>query len=83
MSTLPAGGDEGAEPEIRGDEGQRLAQVRRVHQSKLGRRLHPEFLGQLRNRQESSWARTPTLADEMVLSPGDVGATWCREPDQE
>jgi hypothetical protein len=51
MSTLTAGGDEGAEPEIRGDEGQRLAQVRRVYQSRLGHRLHPEFLGQLADLQ--------------------------------
>jgi hypothetical protein len=25
----------------------------------------------------------PPWRMKMVLSPGDVGATWCREPDQE
>jgi hypothetical protein len=36
-----------------------------------------------RNGQESSWAPTPPWRMKMVLSLGDVGATWCREPDQE
>jgi hypothetical protein len=36
-----------------------------------------------RNGQESSWRGRPPWRMNMVLSAGDVGATWCREPDQE
>src|SRR5215212_2426929 len=53
---------------------------------------HPGTLGQI-GRQTTRPDRgivkslhgrgRPPWRMKMVLSPGDVGATWCREPDQE